>query len=100
MPTPEQKIKKELKDYIEKHGGIWFAITGGPYSKPGDPDMIALFGEVGVGIEAKTPTGVQSPIQKSRQAQMERLGCHYILVRSVGELDDELRRRSILKDGE
>ena len=98
MPTPEQKIKKEIKDYIEKHNGIWFAITGGAYSKLGDPDIIAFFGRTGVGIEAKTPTGKQSPIQKARQREMERKGSIYIVVRSVGELEDELRRNGIETD--
>lgn len=99
MPTPEQKIKKEIKDYIERVNGVWFDIRGGTYSKPGSPDIIAFFGRYGVGIEAKTPTGVQSPKQRTCQRFMQDAGCEYILVRSVGELEYELGRRGILQDG-
>lgn len=99
MVTPEQKIKRDIKDYIERANGVWFDIKGGTYSKPGSPDIIAFFGKMGVGIEAKTPTGLQSPVQKTCQRIMEDKGCVYILVRSVGELDDELRGRGILQDG-
>lgn len=99
MATQEQRIKRDIKNYIERANGVWFDIKGGTYSKPGSPDIIAFFGKYGVGIEAKTPTGVQSPIQKTCQMFMEDVGCVYILVRSAGELDNELRRRGIIKDG-
>lgn len=93
MTTPEQKIKSEIKRYIEKQGGYWAVIQGGPYSKPGDPDIVCFFPNDGrfIGIEAKTPTGVQSRVQKNRQEEIERKGGIYLLVRSLGEFREKLR---------
>lgn len=99
MAGEEQKIKKAIKQYIEEHNGYWSSVQGGPYSKPGDPDIICFFGDGRwIGIEAKTPTGVQSPIQKQREREIERKGGIYLLIRSVQELNHELRRRGIIQD--
>ena len=51
MPTPEQKIKKQIKDYITRIGGFWSIVQGGPYSKPGDPDLICCVDGRYIGIE-------------------------------------------------
>lgn len=95
--TPEQKIKAEIKKYIESKGGYWAVIQGGPYSKPGDPDIVCFFPNDGrfIGIEAKTPAGVQSPIQKIRQEEIERKGGIYLLVRSLADMKDQLKRMGI-----
>lgn len=97
MVTPEQKIKKDIKDFIDTKGGYWGVITGGPYSKPGDPDIVCFFPNDGrfIGIEAKTPTGVQSPIQKCRQEEIESKGGIYLLVRSLDDLIDQLAKIGI-----
>lgn len=97
MVTPEQKIKADLKRFIDGRGGYWAVIQGGPFSKPGDPDIVCFFPGDGrfIGIEAKTPTGVQSPIQKSRQAEIERKGGIYLLVRSLDDLKHQLRELGI-----
>lgn len=57
MATPEQDLKRELKRFIEAIGGYWAVVQGGPYSKPGDPDIIACIDGRFVGIEAKTDMG-------------------------------------------
>ena len=97
--TPEQSLKRALKDFIERHGGYWIAVTGGPWSKPGDPDMVAFFRDGRfIGIEAKTRDGVQSAIQFRRQREIENRGGVYLLVRSVEDLENGLRDRGITYD--
>lgn len=98
MATPEQKIKKDIKDFIDSKGGYWAVITGGPFSKPGDPDIVCFFPDDGrfIGIEAKTPTGVQSPIQKARQEEIESKGGIYLLVRSLNDLIGQLEGIGII----
>lgn len=94
--TPEQRIKKDLKTFIEAHGGYWISVTGGPWSKPGDPDMVAFFQDGRfVGIEAKTPSGVQSPVQKAREKEIISKGGIYLLVRSVEDLERGLSEHGI-----
>lgn len=86
MATPEQRFKKEIKRYIESRGGFWSVVTGGAYSKPGDPDIVACFKGLYIGIEAKTPTGVQSDWQKTRQEQIEESEGIYLLARDMDDV--------------
>lgn len=101
MPTPEQKIKKEIKDWIDRQGvGYWAAVTGGSYSKPGQPDLIMCINGRFIAVEGKTPTGVQSIPQRYNQEDIEKYGGEYIIARSLEGFINELRRRGILQDGE
>lgn len=96
MRTPESQIKTDIKRFIEKNGWYWCAVQGGAYSKPGDPDLIACIGGRFVGIEAKTSDGVQSPIQKVRQREIEDAGGVYLLVRSIDDLAAGLWRNGLI----
>lgn len=98
MPTPEQKIKKQIKDYITRIGGFWSIVQGGPYSKPGDPDLICCVDGRYVGIEAKTPTGKPTELQLQRGREIEQAGGIWILARSVEDVRDGLIARGIGKD--
>lgn len=88
--TPEAELKRDIKRYLDGIGAYWCMIKGGAHSKPGDPDMVACVRGRFVGIEAKTYEGVQSPIQRLRQEQMESSGGMYILARSVDDVRDAL----------
>lgn len=92
MTTPEGMIKRQIKDYLDSIDAFWSMVAGGAYSKPGDPDMIACVDGMYVGIEAKTPTGRQSNIQKMRQREIERAGGVYILARSVEDVKGTIEK--------
>lgn len=96
MTTPEGKIKADIKAYLDDIGAFWSMIKGGAHSKPGDPDMVACYRGRYIGIEAKTPTGVQSEIQKLREKQITAAGGTYILARSVDDVIDTIEA---LNDG-
>ena len=98
MPTPEQKIKKQIKDYITRIGGFWSIVQGGPYSKPGDPDLICCVEGRYIGIEAKTPMGKPTELQLQRGREIEQAGGIWILARSVEDVRDGLIARGIGKD--
>ena len=98
MPTQEQLIKKDIKTFISKIGGFWSMVQGGPYSKPGDPDMICCVKGLFVGIEVKTPTGVVSELQKQRGKEIEDAGGIWFIARSLEDVRNEFRRRSIAED--
>lgn len=84
--TPESKIKRDIKDYLNSRGVFWSMVAGGAYSKVGDPDIVACADGKYVAIEAKTPIGRQSEWQKTRQREIEAAGGIYILARSVGDV--------------
>lgn len=67
-------------------------VTGGPFSKPGDPDMVVCYRGVYLAIEAKTPTGRLREDQKIRQKEIEAAGGIYLVARYVEDVEDALRR--------
>ena len=93
--TPESRIKKEIKEYIKTIGGFWSTVQGGPYSKPGDPDLVCCIKGRYVGIEVKTATGKLSEIQKIRADEIKCAGGIWILARSVEDVQNELLRQEV-----
>ena len=84
--TPEGALKKAIKELLTDCGAFWSMIPEGSYAKTGDPDMVACYKGCYIGIEAKTPTGVQSDWQKLRQQQIESANGFYILARKVDDV--------------
>lgn len=82
----ESDLKKKIKEYIESRGGFWSLVQGGPYSKPGDPDLIMCYKSRHVGLEAKTFSGRPSAIQKRRKRELEMAGGIYIFPRSLNDV--------------
>ena len=83
--TPEAKLRKEIKAYLDQIGAYWSMVAGGSYSKVGDPDIIACINGKYLAIEAKVDTS-QSDWQKLRQRQIEDAGGMYIIARSVDDV--------------
>ena len=102
--TPEGKLKREIKAYLNARSIYWAIIPEGAYGKSGDPDIIACYKGMFVGLEAKTYEGHQSNIQKVRQREIEDSGGVYAIVRSVEEvekaLDMAVNNRKARKKGE
>ena len=91
MATPEGQLKQEIRRYLSGIGAFWSNVQGGPGSKPGDPDIVVCYKGRYVGLEAKSPTGVQSEIQKRRMEEIRDAGGIYGLVRSVEDVKEILR---------
>ena len=98
--TPEQRIKNEIKRFITAQKGFWSVIQGGPYSKPGDPDIVCCIKGLYVAIEAKTINGRLSDMQILRGKEIERAGGIWIVARSVGDVESEFRRRGLIENGD
>lgn len=94
--TQEQLIKKDIKTYLTGIGAFWSIVQGGSYSKPGDPDIVACVKGRYVGIEAKTPTGKLSELQKVRGAEIEKAGGIWMVVTSKEAVDRELKERGLV----
>lgn len=84
--TPEAKLKMDIRRYLESIGAFWSNVQGGPGSKPGDPDIIACYKGRYVAIEAKSPIGVLSPIQKARRDEIRKAGGIYGIVRTIEDV--------------
>ena len=52
--TPEGKVKDKIKTFLKSIPGCWFFMPiGGPYSRHGIPDIIAIINGRFIGIEVK-----------------------------------------------
>lgn len=87
MQTPESRLKKTLKKYLNERGAYWAMVAEGAYAKIGDPDIIACFKGHFIAIEAKTYEGSQSDWQKIREREIKASGGIYILARSVQDVE-------------
>ena len=84
--TPEGQLKTEIRHYLESIGAFWSNVQGGFGSKPGDPDMVVCFKGLYVALEAKSPMGVLSPIQKARRDEIRKAGGIYEVVRTIEDV--------------
>ena len=88
--TPEGELKKNIRRLLEERGAFWSNVSGGAYSKPGDPDIVACFRGFYLAIEAKANAGRQSEMQKVRQVEVEAAEGWYVLARSEGDVSRAL----------
>ena len=51
--TPEGKVKKKVKELLEKHGFQYFMPVAGMYGRKGIPDFLCNCNGLFVGIETK-----------------------------------------------
>lgn len=84
--TPEGQLKKDIKDYLKSVGAFWSMVTGGAYSKEGDPDIVACYKGHYIAIEAKTYVGRMSSIQMVRRSQILDAGGIHVCARSVDDV--------------
>lgn len=90
MPTPEGKLKKDIKMMLRARGASYFPIPGGAYGMSGAPDMIACYKGRFIGIEGKTYEGRQSQEQKEREQWIKVSGGIYVLARRVRDVEEVL----------
>ena len=98
--TPEGELKKRIREYLESRGAFWSNVSGGAYSKPGDPDIVACYRRFYIAIEAKSDAGRQSNVQKQREAEIRRTGGIYMIARSVEEVGAQLDRIDLWWSGD
>ena len=97
--TPETAVKHEIKRWLGLFGWrCWYNLQGlGAYK--GIPDIEAIKQvngrSVTLYIEVKSERGVQSPAQKGFQDMIEQQGGHYILARSIFDLEKYLIEKEI-----
>lgn len=86
--TAEGLLKTRIRKFLTANGIFWSSIQGGPGSKPGDPDLIVCLKGNFVGVEVKTASGRQSPIQKKREEEIKSSGGRYVVVRTMKDVED------------
>jgi hypothetical protein len=90
--TPETEIKKSIVRYLGYGGWFSFPVIAGMGSVKGSPDRVAIRDGITLYIEVKSEKGRQTPEQVNFQRNIESHDGHYVLVRSVEELDSEIQK--------
>ena len=94
--TPENIVKKEIKDWLTLHGFFHFHLMAGLGSYPGTPDRIAIKDGKVLFIEIKGPTGKISENQTLFGAHISGAYGHYVIARGHEDLVAYCRRRGWL----
>ena len=99
--TPETAMKKAIKDYLKYTG--WFTFYNLNYGigvYKGISDLTAIKKGRVLFIEVKSKKGVQSKHQIDFERDVKESGSHYILARSVDDIDkyivDNFGEKSLL----
>jgi len=85
-PTPENIVKRQIKDYLSITGWFNFHLLAGLGCYKGAPDRIAIKNGRVLFIEVKSSSGKQLPYQKLFQRCITHYGGEYILAHSVEDV--------------
>lgn len=70
----EEKLKSEIKKYLDSLGAYWFMPVQTGYGVSGTPDFLCCIQGRFVGVEAKAPGKTPSPWQKKRIEEINKAG--------------------------
>ena len=87
---PEVKVKKQIKELLEKHKAYYFTPVTSGFGSSGVPDFIACIKGRFVGIEAKAGSNKPTALQDKNLAQIMDAGGISIAVNEHGLEDLEL----------
>jgi hypothetical protein len=86
-PTPENLIKRQVKDYLNYRGWYNFPIMQGLGSMPGVCDRIAIKDGQVLFIEIKAANGRLSDKQRRFKQSIQAAGGVYIVARGYEDLE-------------
>ena len=82
----EKTIVNQIKNRVEKAGGMAIKLHGGPYQVAGLPDLVVIRNGETIWLEVKTPTGRVTAIQEAMHRKMREHGARVYVVRSADEV--------------
>ena len=85
--TPENIVKKQVKDWLYWRGWFSFHVLQGLGAYRGIPDRIAVKGGRVLFIEVKSKSGVLSDDQRRFKETIEAQGGYYIIARSCDDVE-------------
>ena len=72
--TPEAKVKKRIKEELNKMGAYFLQPIGTGFGANGAPDIIACYKGLFIGIEAKAGKGKTTALQEFNLKRIEGMG--------------------------
>lgn len=82
----EKTVVTSIRKALTERGWWVMKIHGGPYQRPGIPDLLCCKNGRAVWLEVKTKTGRVSPAQEEVMREITAIGgCRCAVVRSVAD---------------
>ena len=78
--TPENKIKKILKEYLDSIGAFHFPASAGGFSVGGIPDRVGTYKSFFFGAECKAPGKKVTALQNVCKERIEKAGGKWFLI--------------------
>jgi hypothetical protein len=72
--TPENKVKRKVKDILKKYGAYQFSPMTGGFGSSGVPDIICCYDGLFIAIECKAGKGKTTELQKANIAAIREQG--------------------------
>ena len=90
--TPEAKVKKKIKDILNRLSAYYVMPHGAGYGNAGAPDFIVCYKGRFIGIEAKAGDGKPTALQMHNLMEIRKAGgISYVVNESnIDELEKEL----------
>mgnify|MGYP006291356847 CR=1 FL=1 len=90
--TPEAKVKKKIKDILNKLGAYYVMPHGAGYGNAGAPDFIVCYKGRFIGIEAKAGDGKPTALQLYNLTQIRKSGGVSFVINedNIDDLEKEL----------
>jgi len=85
--TPESRVKARVKKILDTYNAYYFMPIGGPYSRPGIPDIVGCYNGVYFAIECKAGKGKTTALQDKELSLISKAGGIAIVV-NENNLDD------------
>ncbi len=85
--TPESRVKARVKKILDTYNAYYFMPIGGPYSRPGIPDIVGCYNGVYFAIECKAGKGKTTALQDRELSLISKAGGIAIVV-NENNLDD------------
>jgi Holliday junction resolvase len=97
--TPENRIKRQIKDWLKEEGIFHWSNAAGPYSVHGIPDIMAVRNGIVLGIEVKAPGKLKTatPHQKRFIAQLRAAGAIARVVDTLSQVQEMIADADITR---
>ena len=95
--TPEAKVKKRVKEILDKLEAYYFMPATGGYGRSGIPDIVGCLNGVFFAIECKAGKGIPTALQEREINKIRNAGGHAWLVNenNVNELFELMSELSL-----
>ena len=95
MSQQENKVQKEIQDYLESIGAYRFKVHGEIFMRAGIPDIIACLNGRFIGIEVKDGNNKPSELQLAHGRQIKKSGGIFGVAYSVEDVKKLLRENNL-----